>query len=139
MFFFIHTRPPIYTPTVLLCPYTTLFRAGDPRDAHRGCADQGTDSRTLSQRNPARPPQLRGAGGEPRLFRQGCRPAPASRNGLPRDPAQRSEEHTSELQSLMRNSYAVFCLNTKRQHHKTQTASEHHKQQTLPYNYTYTH
>src|SRR3546814_8979396 len=28
----------------------------------------------------------------------------------PRDPAPRSEEHTSELQSLMRNSYAVFCL-----------------------------
>src|SRR3546814_7395538 len=27
--------------------------------------------------------------------------------------APRSEEHTSELQSLMRNSYAVFCLNTK--------------------------
>src|SRR3546814_4130497 len=27
----------------------------------------------------------------------------------------RSEEHTSELQSLMRNSYAVFCLNKKRQ------------------------
>src|SRR3546814_7611776 len=30
--------------------------------------------------------------------------------------AQRSEEHTSELQSLMRNSYAVFCLNKKTTH-----------------------
>src|SRR3546814_10794163 len=30
----------------------------------------------------------------------------------------RSEEHTSELQSLMRNSYAVFCLKKKKQHHK---------------------
>src|SRR3546814_4451422 len=30
------------------------------------------------------------------------------------DPAARSEEHTSELQSLMRNSYAVFCLKTKK-------------------------
>src|SRR3546814_5914597 len=29
--------------------------------------------------------------------------------------ARRSEEHTSELQSLMRNSYAVFCLKTKKQ------------------------
>src|SRR3546814_5882340 len=29
--------------------------------------------------------------------------------------ARRSEEHTSELQSLMRNSYAVFCLKTKNQ------------------------
>src|SRR3546814_5312566 len=34
----------------------------------------------------------------------------------------RSEEHTSELQSLMRISYAVFCLkNTKTKHHKTCT------------------
>src|SRR3546814_8738572 len=31
----------------------------------------------------------------------------------------RSEEHTSELQSLMRNSYAVFCLKKKLQIHKT--------------------
>src|SRR3546814_1499755 len=30
----------------------------------------------------------------------------------------RSEEHTSELQSLMRISYAVFCLKKKKQHHK---------------------
>src|SRR3546814_7761533 len=32
-----------------------------------------------------------------------------------RDPSSRSEEHTSELQSLMRNSYAVFCLKQKKQ------------------------
>src|SRR3546814_3797464 len=32
-------------------------------------------------------------------------------------PGQRSEEHTSELQSLMRISYAVFCLKTKKKHH----------------------
>src|SRR3546814_6177300 len=31
-------------------------------------------------------------------------------------PEERSEEHTSELQSLMRNSYAVFCLKTKKRH-----------------------
>src|SRR3546814_8976615 len=31
----------------------------------------------------------------------------------------RSEEHTSELQSLMRNSYAVFCLKKKNKHNKT--------------------
>src|SRR3546814_3501555 len=35
------------------------------------------------------------------------------RDGYPRLPAIRSEEHTSELQSLMRNSYAVFCLKKK--------------------------
>src|SRR3546814_5782805 len=33
-------------------------------------------------------------------------------------PTIRSEEHTSELQSLMRNSYAVFCLKKKNQKHK---------------------
>src|SRR3546814_5057674 len=42
----------------------------------------------------------------------------------------RSEEHTSELQSLMRNSYAVFCLkkkkNTKRTHNKLVTRSIQH-------------
>src|SRR3546814_6271499 len=34
-------------------------------------------------------------------------------------PANRSEEHTSELQSLMRNSYAVFCLKKQIQHLST--------------------
>src|SRR3546814_7807868 len=34
-------------------------------------------------------------------------------------PARRSEEHTSELQSLMRNSYAVFCLKKKKRHQTT--------------------
>src|SRR3546814_6834901 len=41
-----------------------------------------------------------------------------SRTASPRDPgcgAERSEEHTSELQSLMRISYAVFCLKKKKQ------------------------
>src|SRR3546814_10124826 len=35
--------------------------------------------------------------------------------GFLRDECNRSEEHTSELQSLMRNSYAVFCLKNKKQ------------------------
>src|SRR3546814_2173937 len=35
---------------------------------------------------------------------------------LVRNLGQRSEEHTSELQSLMRNSYAVFCLKKKKKH-----------------------
>src|SRR3546814_1791583 len=44
--------------------------------------------------------------------------APDRREGesQPAVPAKRSEEHTSELQSLMRNSYAVFCLQKKTQH-----------------------
>src|SRR3546814_10910718 len=35
------------------------------------------------------------------------------------DKVHRSEEHTSELQSLIRNSYAVFCLKTTPKHHRT--------------------
>src|SRR3546814_3860181 len=38
-------------------------------------------------------------------------------------PMQRSEEHTSELQSLMRISYAVFCLKKKNRHNNTNTKS----------------
>src|SRR3546814_5123105 len=50
----------------------------------------------------ADPPAAQGARGDPRL------------GGPLRVPAERSEEHTSELQSLMRISYAVFCLKKKR-------------------------
>src|SRR3546814_1530985 len=49
-------------------------------------------------------------------------PQPASAKAAPSAAtvAKRSEEHTSELQSLMRISYAVFCLKKKKQHpHKT--------------------
>src|SRR3546814_3229110 len=52
---------------------------------------------------------------------------PSSRGSSPgpigvgawREPARRSEEHTSELQSLMRNSYAVFCLQKKKDRRPT--------------------
>src|SRR3546814_2508944 len=41
--------------------------------------------------------------------------------------ARRSEEHTSELQSLMRISYAVFCLKKKKKHEKTLTTLTDHR------------
>src|SRR3546814_4992364 len=55
----------------------------------------------------------------------------------PQSPAERnrSEEHTSELQSLMRNSYAAFCL--KKQHHNTHPTASHggpHRLPATPYN-----
>src|SRR3546814_7331738 len=50
-----------------------------------------------------------------------------------RDERVRSEEHTSELQSLMRISYAVFCLKKKTKKYRTQTA-QHEKLQSLPRN-----
>src|SRR3546814_6439171 len=47
-------------------------------------------------------------------------------SGLP-EPAVRSEEHTSELQSLMRISYAVFCLKKKNVEYTHKTPAEHTK------------
>src|SRR3546814_10309865 len=45
-------------------------------------------------------------------------------NGREIKPPRRSEEHTSELQSLMRISYAVFCLKKKNTHHKPDTITD---------------
>src|SRR3546814_9548642 len=62
-----------------------------------------------------------------RLARAGCRDEQRMLAALryrehlglmPPDPPARSEEHTSELQSLMRTSYAVFCLKKKKKHRK---------------------
>src|SRR3546814_5145311 len=82
-------RPPRSTRTDTLFPYTTLFRSivnGRRRDR-------------LRTRSPDENP--------PRV--QYARPRHRAR----RDGRRRSEEHTSELQSLMRISYAVFCLKKK--------------------------
>src|SRR3546814_20257948 len=83
-FFLMIRRPPISTRTDTLFPYTTLFRS------------------------PSQPPRQRPA------IRRGrhCR-RPARRACQTVRHARRSEEHTSELQSLMRISYAVFCLKKK--------------------------
>src|SRR3546814_6507309 len=108
-------RPPISTRTDTLFPYTTRFRSADGgRRRHRQARP---DHRQGRQQRPRRPPAatLRGAPrhpcGEPRgaaraAHRLGRRLTPAA--------GTRSEEHTSELQSLMRISYAVFCLKKKK-------------------------
>src|SRR3546814_9963057 len=85
-------RPPRSTRTDTLFPYTTLFRS----------VSAGVDKAPAST----------------------SAPAPASFSGsadssydvlvLGAGPGGRSEEHTSELQSLMRISYAVFCLKKKK-------------------------
>src|SRR3546814_5213878 len=108
-------RPPRSTRTDTLFPYTTLFRSADPQLEHRDRAD----------RRPARPREDGGVVPQPRLrwptaYRaQGTRfPAVAEELGSGDDDDDqlwsRSEEHTSELQSLMRISYAVFCLKKKK-------------------------
>src|SRR3546814_6771401 len=55
---------------------------------------------------------IRGCRTVKRTKRESCEGAKKEKNGSRRD-AERSEEHTSELQSLMRISYAVFCLKKK--------------------------
>src|SRR3546814_3766615 len=52
---------------------------------------------------------------------------PCSRQRTPRKSAQRSEEHTSELHSLMRTSYAVSCLNNKHRHTLIHATTEEHQ------------
>src|SRR3546814_6404615 len=89
--------PPRSTRTDTLFPYTTLFRSHARRPHRRGAGAGGGDPRSRIAR-------ARGLG-QARLF-HGDR-----RGEIPG----RSEEHTSELQSLMRISYAVFCLKKKKQ------------------------
>src|SRR3546814_3952716 len=93
-------RPPRSTRTDTLFPYTTLFRS---RDHHRHAAE----AKRAKRRDFAR---AGGHGGEHGVERAEHR---ADRHDRANHDADRSEEHTSELQSLMRISYAVFCLKKK--------------------------
>src|SRR3546814_9533016 len=100
-------RPPRSTRTDTLFPYTTLFRSG--------CSPAPTWPGTASAPPPPRSP------GSGRTARRCSRPpTPASRATAS---ATRSEEHTSELQSLMRISYAVFCLKKKNKQNSKQLHS----------------
>src|SRR3546814_10064744 len=96
-------RPPRSTRTDTLFPYTTLFRSD--RIGRSSCS--------------TRP--LRSAAIGPRADRNAgvCRMVQRQRAHRGKT-ADRSEEHTSELQSLMRISYAVFCLKKKKTQIKTQ-------------------
>src|SRR3546814_3190407 len=95
-------RPPRSTRTDTLFPYTTLFRSsGLSRlpDARRRRGQRGAPQRSTRRLGRRRAQPVR------RLPLHAARP--------------RSEEHTSELQSLMRISYAVFCLKKKKIKNKT--------------------
>src|SRR3546814_2382628 len=84
-------RPPRSTRTDTLFPYTTLFRSSEvTRTSAAALA-------TLGKQIPLQPKQSASLGGDYTIT----------------SGADRSEEHTSELQSLMRISYAVFCLKKK--------------------------
>src|SRR3546814_6375110 len=92
-------RPPRSTRTDTLFPYTTLFRSAQPGVlVERNVV-------LVARRVEAHEPDRRWL--EPR-HAHGDAVAPVAKR------FHRSEEHTSELQSLMRISYAVFCLKKKK-------------------------
>src|SRR3546814_19884005 len=92
-FFLIILRPPRSTRTDTLFPYTTLFRSSPSWRNLRSCESRSAEIADDYACNPGL--TLSQEHKEPRL---------------PPIAPVRSEEHTSELQSLMRISYAVFCL-----------------------------
>src|SRR3546814_1128925 len=107
-------RPPRSTRTDTLFPYTTLFRSSSSHAiATRTVAAAPSLGRLAIPHSASLqfPPQFRGTG-----------------TTEPMDT--RSEEHTSELQSLMRISYAVFCLKKKNTHrhkaHITKSKPQHY-------------
>src|SRR3546814_14550880 len=107
-FFLMIRRPPRSTRTDTLFPYTTLFRSHQRTGL--GARPLGTGIGAF------RGPGLRTP---PRQCR--TRAGRAAGQGAVRIQPARSEEHTSELQSLMRISYAVFCLKKKNNNnHKMQ-------------------
>src|SRR3546814_3655572 len=110
-------RPPRFTRTDTPFPYTTLFRAHVVADAFLVLHDVGNQA--------GRPGRAREGFRNRRLFRAFLHHIvhQPDAEGLTAghemvELAGRSEEHTSELQSLMRNSYAVFCLKKKNSNRK---------------------
>src|SRR3546814_7947005 len=117
-------RPPRSTRTATPVPYTTLFLAPDGGDAHYGRTQSGAPASGVA-RQPC-PGNVAASRNGLGISRPGSGPSgrrspvfgdrddfqSSARGGT----AQRSEEHTYELQSLMRISYAVFCLKKKKKY-----------------------
>src|SRR3546814_10234400 len=105
-FFLMIRRPPRSTRTDTLFPYTTLFRSGI-LPTIRDRTLQIAETKTAPKRRSVRYRHVHGLA--------------HARRVSPVGDDQRSEEHTSELQSLMRISYAVFCLKKKKKKTLNQT------------------
>src|SRR3546814_7784748 len=109
-------RPPRSTRTDTLFPYTTLFRSPGAGRRARHASDRWRAAGGDGVPVPLCP-HARGGASRLGLPSSLCRGGDGGRA--------RSEEHTSELQSLMRISYAVFCLKKKKKttHNKSQLTS----------------
>src|SRR3546814_11776592 len=109
-FFLMLRRPPRSTRTDTLFPYTTLFRS------------EGT---VLDQFANPDNPVAHYTGTGPEIWRntQGRITHLVASMGTTGTIMGRSEEHTSELQSLMRISYAVFCLKQKKKKNTKQSVN----------------
>src|SRR3546814_4257803 len=133
-------RPPRSTRTDTLFPYTTLFRSGWERKRRsarirwrhrdRRCGapagdrakPSSSEPRRLARRHRIDPTPLVVRDQPAQLARHRPQPGVMAQLRLERCVGDaRSEEHTSELQSLMRISYAVFCLKKKKYKHNQNT------------------
>src|SRR3546814_6718743 len=124
IFFLMSPRPPRFTHTDTRFPYTTLFRSRlqQPcRPARHFAHPPGADRDGAGRRAAGCAGVERHLLGPDRIDRLRRRTA-GLRPDRARHPQLRSEEHTSELQSLMRISYAVFCLTKKNKERTTTTA-----------------
>src|SRR3546814_6904257 len=123
--------PPISTRTDTLLPYPTLFRSSEYQPAHDRCPDKGgifewnqhlrlRPGISPGQKHERTESEQRGsADGQEKICgrndgKEVCGEATKPSSSRSAITLRRSEEHTSELQSLMRTSYAVFCLKKKK-------------------------
>src|SRR3546814_8942379 len=120
-FFLMIRRPPRATRTDTLFPYTTLFRSegGAGGNVAPGAISEplGRISGWGTGNEVGAANALYGLPGRPIFWKLDLRPSgdhPPLRRSLMVRSYPRSEEHTSELQSLMRISYAVVCLKKKK-------------------------
>src|SRR3546814_1501664 len=116
-------RPPRSTRTDTLFPYTTLFRSNAPILELAHIIPAGRDGEVaiigIGAKDAALPRQ---DGGDPVEGRRAVAAA-RDRAAFPRLDIGGDRKSTRELQSLMRISYAVFCLKKKNNNHETTTTT----------------
>src|SRR3546814_6857085 len=121
LFFLMIRRPPRSTRTDTRFPYTTLFRScwGEVRAAKDQSRQPWPPNKCRGRIEPRQSDNCVRAPAGQRVGRATVLQSPSAaldrnRRALHHNDIFRSEEHTSELQSLMRISYAVFCLKKKK-------------------------